>query len=78
MASSLSMGRGPDSDKGPHVLPSLSAPIHHFRKTVSFVHDGHGGYLCSAVGRSTQPTSSVVLEKLLSLQLAKVADGSRS
>lgn len=35
-------GRGPDSPKDPHVLPFLSAPIHHFGKTVSFVQDGHG------------------------------------
>lgn len=55
MASSLSMGRGPDSDKGPHALPFLSAPIHHFRKTVSFVQDGHGGLfvLCSRKIHST-------------------------
>lgn len=49
MASSVSMGRGPGSDKDPHVLPFLSAPIHHFGKAVSFAQDGHGGLfvLCS-------------------------------
>lgn len=43
VSSSLSRRQGPDSDKDPRVLPFLSAPIHYFGKTVSFVQDGHGG-----------------------------------